>query len=150
MDARFEMIDRPELDLDRLLASIDPDLQGGTYLFCSLDRGSLDLGQLPSGLTVQMLFREPEGTTVVVPSDEAGAAGLVGSHPSEWIRLGARSDLAAIGFLAEITSRLARAGISANVVSAYHHDHVFVPVGRGGEAVAVLEELQGEHRDRLA
>jgi uncharacterized protein len=150
MDAGFEMTDQPELDLGRLLASIDPELQGGTYLFCSLEWGALDRGQLPPGLTLQMLFREPEGTTVVVPSDEASAAGLVGSHPSEWIRLGARSDLAAVGFLAEITARLARAGISANVVSAFHHDHVFVPVGRGPEAVAVLEELQGEHRDRLA
>jgi hypothetical protein len=59
--------------------------------------------------------------------------------------LGVDSDLAAVGFLAAVTARLA-AGIGANVVSAYRHDHVFVPAGRGGEALAALEELQSLHQ----
>ena len=33
-------------------------------------------------------------------------------------------------------------GISANVVSAFHHDHLFVPAGRGERAVELLLELQ--------
>ncbi len=71
--------------------------------------------------------------TVVVSADEADRLGIAGTYPCEWIALGVTSDLAAVGFLADVTARLAAAGISANVVSACHHDHLFVPVGRVGE-----------------
>ena len=129
-------------DLNRLLASIDPQLQPGAYAFCALDPHNL-----PSGLNIQMLFRESEATTLVVPLAEASARNLVGAFACEWITLGVSSDLAAVGFLAEVTARLAAAGISANVVSAYHHDHLFVPIGRGDEEMAGLRELQSQHHD---
>jgi hypothetical protein len=37
---------------------------------------------------------------------------------------------------------LAEAGIACNMVAALNHDHVFVPVERAGEAVAILRALQ--------
>jgi hypothetical protein len=128
-------------DLSMLLASIDPRLQPGTYVFCSLDSGAE-----PPDAAVQMLFREAEGTTVVLTSAAAADRGLPSEFACEWIVIGANSDLAAVGFLAAISAALADAGLSANVVSAYHHDHVFVPAGRGPEAVVVLEALQRRHR----
>jgi hypothetical protein len=42
----------PEDDVSRLLASIHPQLQPGTYAFCSFGARSL-----PAGLTIRMLFR---------------------------------------------------------------------------------------------
>ena len=36
---------------------------------------------------------------------------------------------------------MAEAGISANVIAAYHHDHILVPIHQGLDALAVLEEL---------
>jgi hypothetical protein len=126
----------PERDLRRLLASIHPELQAGTFVFCALG------GDPPSDVTPLMVFRELEATTAVVPLELANAAGLAGEFPCQWIVLGARSDLRAVGFLAEITARLAADGISANVVSAFHHDHLFVPAGRGERAVELLLELQ--------
>ena len=131
-----------EEDLVRLLASIDPELQPGTFVFCALGPE-----EPPTGLAVQMLFRELEGTTVVVSLGDSESRALRGEFPCQWIILGVRSDLAAVGFLAAVTARLAVAGISANVVSAAHHDHVFVPVGRGDDAMRVLRELQGRHQD---
>lgn len=132
----------PGLDLDDLLASIDPRLNPGVYVFCEgVPEG------LTSGPTVRMLFRESEATTVVMPLADAQAGGLAYSFPCEWITLGANSDLAAIGFLAVVTARLAEEGISANVVSATRHDHLFVPAGRGSDAMTVLQGLQGQHHD---
>jgi uncharacterized protein len=127
----------PETDLGRLLASIEPRLQEGAYAFCSLSTP-----EPPAGLAVRLLFREPEGTTVIVSLDEARSVGLTAQFPCQWIVLAAESDLGAVGFLAAITTRLAEAGISANAVSAVHHDHLFVPLGRGEQAVAVLRDLQ--------
>ena len=39
----------------------------------------------------------------------------------------------------EIT-RLAAAGISVNAVSAFHHDHLFVPEDRAEEALRLLQD----------
>lgn len=141
--ASDEPVDREpaERDLGRLLASIDPQLQPGTFVFCEIEHD----GRSPE-LAVRMEFREHEATTLVVSADEARMHGLVGEFRCEWVVIGARSDLSAVGFVAEITARLATAGISANVVSAVHHDHLFVPVGLGERAVAVLLELQRRHR----
>lgn len=127
--------------LGSLLAAIDPQLQAGTFVFSAIDHDDR-----PSGLAARMEFREHEATTLVVSAEEAVAHGLVGEFPCQWIVIGARSDLSAVGFLAEITTALAAAGIGANVVSAVHHDHLFVPVGLGERAVAVLGQLQGRHR----
>ncbi len=33
-------------------------------------------------------------------------------------------------------------GISANVIAAYYHDHIFVPSARAEEAVQALVQLQ--------
>jgi len=49
--------------------------------------------------------------------------------------------LEAVGFLAAITARLAEAGISVNPVSAFYHDHLFVPHNRADEALARLKEM---------
>ena len=57
------------------------------------------------------------------------------------ITLGVQSSLAAIGLTARVAEALAARGISANMVAAFHHDHVFVPWERREEALALLRGL---------
>jgi len=54
------------------------------------------------------------------------------------VTLTVHSALDAVGFLAAITARLAAAGISVNTVSAFFHDHLFVPAERAEETVEIL------------
>jgi ribosomal protein S18 acetylase RimI-like enzyme len=131
----------PERNLHRLLASIAPKRHAGVYLFCEVPSGVV-----PEGIEPQMTFREGDTTTVVVEEDQAEAAGIAGELPSVWITLGASSDLAAVGFLAVITARMAAQSISVNVVSGYRHDHLFVPVAMAEDAMAVLSSLEGSHQ----
>ena len=58
----------------------------------------------------------------------------------EWARifLGVHSSLEAVGLTAVLSSRLAEAGISANVVAGLFHDHLFVPWDRREEAIDCL------------
>ena len=42
---------------------------------------------------------------------------------------------------ASMSSALGKAGISANVVAAYYHDHIFVPVENVDLALEVLASL---------
>jgi ACT domain len=60
------------------------------------------------------------------------------------ITLNVHSSLEAVGFIAYVAGKLAERGIGTNPVSGFWHDHVFVPVGREGEAMAVLEGIARE------
>jgi uncharacterized protein len=57
------------------------------------------------------------------------------------ITLDIHSSLEAVGFLAAITTRLAAAGMGVNPVSAFYHDHLFVPAERAEEALGLLRDL---------
>lgn len=127
----------PEHDLNRLLASLDPQLQPEEWVFCGLATD-----EDPSLFSPALVFREREGTTVLVLRSEAARAGLDSTYPCRWITLGANSDLDAVGLLAVVTGRIAAAGISCNVVSAYHHDHLLVPVAAAESVMELLRELQ--------
>ncbi len=125
-----------ERDLDALLSNMKPEMLNGTFVFCAIPQNE----PVPAGLNPLLTFREQEGTTLVISREEAEAAGLRYAFPSRLITLTVHSALDAAGFLAAITARLAEAGISVNAVSAFHHDHLFVPADRADEAMAVLRE----------
>ena len=86
-------------------------------------------------------FNEEEGTTLVVERTAADVAGLEYGPVLRCITLQVYSSLAAVGLTAAVAGALADAGISANVIAAYHHDHVFVPADRAEEAVSILGSL---------
>ncbi|WP_025036776.1 ACT domain-containing protein [Bradyrhizobium sp. DOA9] len=125
-----------ERDLDALLSNMKPEILDGVFAFCSLAPGA----SIPAGISPMLTFREREGTTLVVLQQEAERAGLHHECPSRLITLTVNSALDAVGFLAAVTARLAEAGISVNAVSAFHHDHLFVPVDRADEAMALLHD----------
>ncbi|MGJ5179439.1 ACT domain-containing protein [Bradyrhizobium oligotrophicum] len=126
-----------ERDLDTLLRTMTPELQDGVFVFCSI---AAEDG-CPATLTPLLLFREREGITLVVRREEAERAGLPYQFASRLITLSVQSALDAVGFLAAVTTELAAAGISVNAVSAFHHDHLFVPEHRAAEALQLLRDL---------
>ncbi|PDQ19507.1 ribonuclease H family protein [Mesorhizobium sanjuanii] len=131
-----------ETDLKKLLATMTPQLLAGVHVFVTLPPAA----PVPGGLDPVMLFREREGTTLIVLEDQAKAAGLDAAFPSRMITLNIHSSLEAVGFLAAITARLASVGMGVNPVSAFYHDHLFVPADRAEEALAMLEKLAEESR----
>jgi hypothetical protein len=86
--------------------------------------------------------REDEGLTLVLSQSEADREGLAYEAPQAWITLRVHSSLAAVGMTAAVSTALTEAGISCNVVAAFHHDHIFVPLQRGEEAWRVLGSLR--------
>jgi len=127
-----------ELDLSRLLAGLSPNLRDGEYVFCTFAGGQYgEHGEL-SPLAA---FQEDEGMTLVVPRAKAEAAGGYYDGVFRCITLEVQSSLDAVGLTAAVSQALASAGIPANVIAAYHHDHVFVPAPRADEALAALRVL---------
>ncbi|WP_217577158.1 ACT domain-containing protein [Mesorhizobium sp. GbtcB19] len=129
-----------ETDLQKLLASMTPQLHPEVYVFTTLPPGV----SLPEGPEPVMRFIEREGLTLIVTEDEAKAAALAGTFRCRMITLDIHSSLEAVGFLAAITTRLAAAGMGVNPVSAFYHDHLFVPAERAEEALTILRELATE------
>jgi len=123
-----------ETDLNRLIATMRPELRDGTSVFVTMP---LD-DAAPVGLGAVMSFHEAEGVTMIVPEQAASAAGLMGVFACRMVTLTVHSALDAVGFLAAITTHLAAAGISVNAVSAFFHDHLFVLAGRAEETVEIL------------
>lgn len=126
-----------ETDLNKLLSSLAPVLRAGGYVFCSVPASvSPDLSAAPLAT-----FDEEEGTTLVLEQSAADAAGLDYGPVLRCITLQVHSSLEAVGLTAAVAGALADAGISANVIAAYHHDHVFVPAERAEEALRILGSL---------
>jgi len=122
-------------DLEQLIREMDPQLRDGEWAFCVVPEKHAILGRAVA------VFREDEGVTVIIPHKEAKTLGFEVRYVAAWITLNVYSDLNAVGFLAVISRALAGAGISCNVFSAVHHDHLFVAVEDGKRAVEVLRRL---------
>jgi hypothetical protein len=124
-------------DLPSLLVNLEPRHIPGEFVFCSIDSRDLQsLGNKPL-----LIYRESEGITVVVPKEVAVQHSL--SFENKWglLTLTVHSDLEAVGLLATVTKALADSDISVNVVSAYFHDHLFVPYSKVYDALHILEKI---------
>jgi hypothetical protein len=128
-----------ETDLDSLLAHLKPELLEGEYVFLTCpDANSSEFQNLEPIAT----FREKEGLTVVVLRSVADGVGAKYCGIFRMITLQVHSSLDAVGLTAAVATKLAEKGISANVMAAFHHDHIFVPADRADDAMKALSELQ--------
>ena len=128
-----------ESNLAGLLRNMKPEMHDGVFVFCSVPVDQ----EIPAVFRPVHMFREQEGTTLVVLREEAERTGLSHQFASRLITLTVHSSLEAVGFLAAVTARLADAGISVNAVSAYYHDHLFVPDHRADDALRLLQTMSG-------
>ena len=131
-----------ETQLSTLLSGLQPQLQPSTFVFVTLPATSI-----PSELEPVCQFHEAEGTTLILSQAQAEQAQLPYQYPCRMITLTVHSSLAAVGMLAAITQALTAAGISTNVVSAYFHDHLFVPCDRVEATLNCLAQLAASSAD---
>ncbi|MDE2383702.1 MAG: ACT domain-containing protein [Alphaproteobacteria bacterium] len=126
-----------ESNLSTLLKSMRPVLHEEEYGY-----GELPLTQTPpTTLSPFALIREEQAVTIVAPAAELAAHKI--DHTPGWARISleVHSDLSAVGLTAAIATALGEAGISANVVAGYYHDHFFVQWARRQDALAAMQQL---------
>jgi uncharacterized protein len=124
-------------DLNVLLAGLRPEPDPVRYGFVTGPADRL----APYEHAALMRFAEAEGVTLILPFEDAEAAGLSPVFPCRRITLAIHSSLEAVGFMAHVAAALAAEGIGCNPVAGYFHDHVFVPEDRLGDALAALKAL---------
>ncbi len=127
-----------EKDLKNLLKSLNPELQAGEFVFCSVN----DLAELKME-DIAMMLRENEGITVIVKRELADQMKLEYSFVASWITLNVHSSLEAVGLTAVFSKALSDEGISCNAVAAYFHDHIFVGQNDTEKAMNILSGISG-------
>ena len=125
-----------ETDLKKLLGGMKPKLNEGEFVFCSVETT-----ERANAFGPLCMFQEEEAVTVILPKEKADEASLPYSNTFAWITLTVHSALEAVGLTAAVSKALADANISCNVVAAYYHDHIFVPVKDAQQTMDVLETL---------
>ncbi len=122
-------------DLRALLAALDPEVDPvpKRFLHASHEKARERMAD------ALMMFREAEGTTLIVDVDEDN----LDNERMLWARITLRvqSSLTAVGMMAAVSAALARRGIPCNPVSAFLHDHIFVPWERRDDALDALSHL---------
>ncbi|MDE0882869.1 MAG: ACT domain-containing protein [Myxococcota bacterium] len=130
----------PETDLATLITNLRPEIRPATYVFCNL--ADAKYGALAQTQPLAC-FAEAEGLTLVITQESAELEGLSYQGTFRCLSLQIHSSLEAVGLTAAVTSELASHGISANVIAAFYHDHLFVPSRQADLALRLLESMSG-------
>jgi hypothetical protein len=126
------------VELDELLKTMSPEVQVGEYVFCKLASDNLDYKHLNPLAT----FKESEGLTLVISVEAAVQAKIAFEGTFKQITLTVHSSLDAVGLTAAVANKLTSYGISANVIAAYYHDHIFVQTEKAEQALLALKEFE--------
>ena len=125
-----------ETNLGKLLKSLNPELNPGEYVYCTVK--SL---KYAAELDPLFIFQEKEEVTIILLKIKADETILYYPTVCAWITLNVHSALEAVGLTAAVSKALCDANISCNVVAAYYHDHLFIPVRDAERAMDVLHAL---------
>ena len=129
-------------NLTDLLRALEPKLHDEDFVFCTV------VGDLSEYLNLNPVatFVEQEGLTLILEKSRAREAELDFDGTYKQISLSVHSSLTAVGLTAAVSSALASKGISANILAAYYHDHIFVPTTRAADAMECLRRLVDEFK----
>lgn len=138
-----------ETNLSALIAGMEPVMHEETFVFSTMNGQSVRefvnrVGK--HAVTPVMTFKEQEGLTWIVSRAEAERYELSYEFPCRMITLNIHSALAAVGFLARVTTRLAALGMGVNPVAGFYHDHLFIPEDRAQDALQELQKMVEEQR----
>jgi len=117
---------------------MNPILNVGEYVFVTLADATYGNA---SHLNPLASFMEPEGLTLIIPRERADAETVDYDETFRMISLQVHSSLSAVGLTATVSRQLAKEGVSANIVAAYFHDHIFVPSHRADDAMLALQRI---------
>ena len=125
-----------EINLELLLASIDPVLSEEEYVFFTPEILP------PLDDSIFACIQEQEGWTCIIERVAADHLDMQYETIFKRITLQVHSSLEAVGLTAAVSNLLAEYEISCNIVAGYFHDHLFVPIKQADQALALLKKLK--------
>ena len=128
----------PVRDRAAMIAGMNPVPDPQVYEFCTFRDGQADAETRAAALAS---FVEDEGLSLILRQPDARRAGIAPGLAMRRISLSVHSALDGVGLTAAVASVMADHGIACNMVAAYHHDHVFVPLDDAARALDLLRGL---------
>lgn len=126
-------------DLSQTLKSIKVICDDVQYGFASISDESLI-----SRDKVLATFHENDRLAIIAPKDYLDTKRIENEGPYAKLTIDVHTSLELVGLTAVMATKLAENGISANVVAAFYHDHVFVQYELREKAATLLESLKNE------
>lgn len=87
-------------------------------------------------------FNEPEGLTLIATKDYLEKMSITCEGPFAKLTIDIHTSLELVGLTAVLATKLAESEVSANVVAAFYHDHVFVQYSLRQKAIDALHSLR--------
>ena len=124
-----------ETNLETILKNLSPVISKERFVFISISNDTIVdwIALHPLGS-----FREKEGQTIILEQGVADKYAFPYNTVFHCITLQIHSSLEAVGLTAFVSNTLAKNNIPANVIAAYHHDHIFVPASKAHRALDIL------------
>jgi hypothetical protein len=89
-------------------------------------------------------FNEDEGVTVFASAEYFNSKDIDYEGDFAKLTVNVHTSLELVGLTAALADVLTKRSISANVVAAFYHDHIFVQFDKKEEAIAAIESLSNE------
>ncbi|MBB1510671.1 ACT domain-containing protein [Tessaracoccus sp. MC1756] len=129
-------------DLGAMLRELSPSVRDGRFVYVLRADDTLDDYDWEAlEVEAQAVIVEEEGRTLILEEEVALDYDKQFDGVFGWITLEVHSSLQAVGLTAAVSTALAGAGISCNMLAGLHHDHLLVPVESVPGALEVLERL---------
>jgi len=87
-------------------------------------------------------FRENEGLTIIATKDYFSTSNIKYEGSYAKLTIEVHTSLELVGLTAVLTRKLAENNISANVISAYFHDYIFVQYDIRQKAIEAINSLK--------
>lgn len=129
-------------DLGALLRDLSPSVRDGRFVYVLRADDTLDDYDWEAlEVEAQAVIVEEEGRTLVLEEEVALDYDKQFDGVFGWITLEVHSSLQAVGLTPAVSTALAGAGISCNMLAGLHHDHLLVPIDSVSSALEILERL---------
>jgi hypothetical protein len=126
-------------DLQQTLSSLKVICDDVQYGFASIpDDSGIDREK------VLATFQENSRLAVIAPKTYLDSKNIDNEGPYAKLTIDVHTSLELVGLTAAMAAKLAEHGISANVVAAFYHDHVFVQYDLRAKAIGLLESLKND------
>jgi len=89
-------------------------------------------------------FHENNRLAIIAPKGYLDSLGIENEGPYAKLTIDVHTSLELVGLTAVMATKLAENGISANVVAAFYHDHVFVQYELREKSITLLENLKNQ------
>lgn len=136
-----------ETNLSKLISTMRPILLNDRFVYVCIDYTNIDLiRSLQEDTPPPMAsFTEKEAYSFILTQEQADRWQVPYSGVYSCISLSVHSSLEAVGLTAAVSTALSEQNISANVVAAFYHDHIFVASQDAERAVQTLIILSSSH-----